>query len=461
MTTCVLLSLLLAAQTDTAVINRYVLAELERQRIPGLSPVVLAVDRVLISRGYGFANVELRVPATDSTVYQSGSMGKQFTAALVEMLVDNHLLRLDDSIGRWFPEGKDVWRDIRVRHLLTHTSGVAEYTDSTFDYRKDYTEDELVKFAAARPLDFQPGERWSYSNTGYVLLGALIHRVTGHFYGDLLRDSVFRPLGMNESRVISEADIVPNRASGYRLENGELKNQEWVAPLLNTTADGALYFTIRDLVQWAIALNHKRVPSPAALDTAWTPVRLNDGATYPYGFGWGVFNQRGALRISHGGSWQGFKTVIARYPESGLTVIVLANLAQAQVSAVAFGIAGMLDTALAAPHLVTWRGPEPPKPLAALLHDIATRPDSAPITPRLRRFLTPDLQSYYGGVAAGDRRWVFAGCDAVARRRLSYLGTPISYICHVRAGRPGGGGTLISVLYWAVWRAGGVEGYGY
>src|SRR6266566_1842608 len=260
MTTCLLLSLLLPAQTDTAVINRYVLAELERQRIPGLSLAVLAGDRVLISRGYGFANVELRVPATDSTVYQSGSMGKQF--------------------------------------------------------------------AASRPLDFRPGERWSYSNTGYVLLGALIHRVTGRFYGDLLRDSVFRPLGMNDSRVISEADIVPNRAAGYRLEGGALKNQEWVAPSLNTTADGALYFTIRDLIRWGVALNHHRVPNPALLDSAWTPVRLNDGATYPYGFGWGVFNQRGALRISHGGSWQGFKTVIARYPESGLTVIVLANLAQ-------------------------------------------------------------------------------------------------------------------------------------
>src|SRR2546427_9693798 len=313
MTTCLLLSLLLAAQADTAVINRYVLAELERQRIPGLSLVVLAGDRVLISRGYGFANVELRAPATDSTVYQSGSMGKQFTAALVEMLVDNHLLRLDDSIVRWFPEGARVRQGITVRHLLTHTAGVAEYTDSTFDYRKDYTEDQLVKFAASRPLDFPPGERWSYSNTGYLLLGALIHRVTGHFYGDLLRDSVFQRLGMRDSRVISEADIVPNRAAGYRLENGALQNQEWVAPSLNTTADGALYFTIRDLTRWAVALNHRRVPRAPALDTAWTPVRLKDRATDSYGFGWGIFNQRGHLRISHGGAWPGIKTALARY----------------------------------------------------------------------------------------------------------------------------------------------------
>ena len=134
MTPCVLLSLLLAAQSDTAAINRYVQAELERQHIPGLSLAVLTGDRVLMSRGYGFANVELRVAASDSTVYQSGSMGKQFTAALVEMLIGNHLLRLDDSIVRWFPEGARVWQGITVRHLLTHTSGVAEYTDSTFDY---------------------------------------------------------------------------------------------------------------------------------------------------------------------------------------------------------------------------------------------------------------------------------------------------------------------------------------
>src|SRR5256714_2666813 len=185
------LSLVLVAQGDTTAINRYVESEMARQHNPGLSIAVLTGDRVLLSRGYGLANVEVRVPASDSTVYQSGSMGKQFTAALVEMLVDRHRLRLDDSIVRWFPEGAGVWQEITVRRLLTHTAGVAEYTDSTFDYRKDYTEDELVKFAAARPLDFQPGERWSYSNTGYLLLGALIHRGTGRFYGDLLGDSVF------------------------------------------------------------------------------------------------------------------------------------------------------------------------------------------------------------------------------------------------------------------------------
>jgi CubicO group peptidase (beta-lactamase class C family) len=460
--TGLLLSLLLLAQSDTGAINRYALAEMERQHMPGLSLAVLSGDRIVLSRGYGFANVELHVLASDSTVYQSGSMGKQFTAALVEMLADHHLLRLDDSIVRWLPEGAGVWQGITVRHLLTHTSGVAEYTDSTFDYRKDYTEDELVKFAASRPLDFRPGERWSYSNTGYVLLGALIHRVSGRFYGHLLRDSVFRPLGMTDSRVISEADIVPNRAAGYRLENGALKNQEWVAPTLNTTADGALYFTVRDLSRWAVALNHGRMPSQSALDTAWTPVRLGDGATYPYGFGWYLLPQRGQRRISHTGSWQGFKTVIARYPKSGLTVIVLANLAEAQVGAIAYGVAGMIDPTVQAPHLVTsTSGKQPPAETPALLRAIVTRPDSAPITPRFRRFLSPDLTDWYKGLTAAGRQWTFAGCDAVASLAFTYLGSPIAYACHARSARASGGGTLVSVFYTADWRAAGIEGYGY
>lgn len=458
-----LLLLVLVQTPDTSAINRFVQAEMQRQRIPGLALAVLQGDRVLLSRGYGLSNVELHVPTSDSTVFQSGSMGKQFTAALVEMLVEQKRLRLDDSITRWFPEGATVWRGITVRHLLTHTSGIPEYTDSTFNYRKDYTEDELVRFASGRPLDFRPGERWSYSNTGYVLLGALIHRVSGQFYGDLLRDSIFGPLGMKDSRIISEADIVPNRAAGYVLDGDILKNQEWVAPSLNTTADGALYFTVRDLTRWAMALNQRRVPSAAALDTAWTPVRLSDGATYPYGFGWTVFNQRGHARISHTGSWQGFKTVIARYPEYGITVIALANLAQAQVGAMAYGIAGMLQPALQAPHLVPpiAETSRPKAEIPALLRDIVTRPDSAAITPRYRRFLSPDLTRWFQAVGAPNRQWTFVGCDDVASRGIAYLGASVAHICYARSARQSGGGTAVIVLYSADWRAAGVEGYAY
>src|SRR6185295_18043492 len=136
-------------QTVLNAVDQYVAAEMNRQHIPGISIAVMRSDSVLLRRGYGLANVELGVPASDSTVYQSGSLGKQFTAAAVVMLAEQGRLSLDDRISKWLPEGGAAWKDITVRHLLTHTSGMAEYTDSTFDYRKDYTEDQLVKFAAA------------------------------------------------------------------------------------------------------------------------------------------------------------------------------------------------------------------------------------------------------------------------------------------------------------------------
>ncbi len=443
-------------------LGHYFLAEMNRQHVPGLSVAILRGDRVVLARGYGFANIELHVPASDSTVYQSGSVGKQFTAAGVVMLSDQGRLRLDDPITNWFPEGAGVWDAITVRHLLTHTSGIREYADSTFDYRKDYTEEQLVRFAASRPLDFPPGERWAYSNTGYVLLGILIHRVTGQFYGDVLRDFIFRPLGMRTTRIISEADIVPNRATGYRLVDGEIKNPEWVSPSVNTTADGSLYFTINDLVKWAIALTHQQLLNHADLQAAWTPVRLNDGGTYPYGFGWMLREQRGHRRIGHSGGWQGFKTSIYRYPEFDLTVIVLANLAEANTEALAYGIAGIMEPALQPPHLLAGPlgGPTPTQPIPDLLRDIAAGTDSSRVTAGLRHFLSPTLRKNFRGLLADVTSWTLLGCDSVGSRGVSRLGVRIEHICYAQ-GSGAKMNTVVSLLYSADWRAAGFDVYAF
>jgi CubicO group peptidase (beta-lactamase class C family) len=435
-------------------ISRYVNAEMTRAQIPGVSVAVLRGDRVLLARGYGFANLELRVAASDSTIYQSGSMGKQFTAAGVVMLSEQGRLGLDDKIVKWFPEGAGIWDAVTVRHLLTHTSGIAEYTDSTFDYRKDYSEDQLVRYAASRALDFPPGERWSYSNTGYLLLGVLIHRVTGRFYGDVLTDLIFRPLGMGSTRVISEADLVPNRADGYQLVDGRIKNQDWVAPSLNTTADGALYFTVNDLVKWAVALNHRELPGAKVLDAAWTPARLNDGGRFPYGFGWDLTQQRGRARIGHTGAWQGFQTAIYRYPESDLTVIVLANLTGARPGPMAQGIAGILEPGLEPPHLLraALGGPQPRLSIDALLSRVSQGTESNAVTPQLSRFLAPaerrDLRETISRVTS----WTALGCDRVAGRGINWLNASIERICYAR----GTGATervAVSVFYTQDWRA--------
>jgi CubicO group peptidase (beta-lactamase class C family) len=161
-------------------VDRFIRAELKRQRIPGMSVAILRGDRVLLARGYGFANLEHRVPATDSTVYAVGSLSKQFTAAAIVLLSQQGRLGLDDPISRYLPEGSAGWSEVTIRHLLTHTSGVPQ--DTTLEWRRDYAESELVR-SAARPLDFEPGALESYSSTGYALLGVIIHRVTGMPWG--------------------------------------------------------------------------------------------------------------------------------------------------------------------------------------------------------------------------------------------------------------------------------------
>jgi CubicO group peptidase (beta-lactamase class C family) len=434
-------------------VERYIAAERSRQQIPGLSVAVLRGDQVLLARGYGLANIELGVPASDSTIYQSGSLGKQFTAAAVLMLASQGRLHLDDKITTWIKDGAGVWDSITVRHLLTHTSGVAEYTDSTFDYRKDYTEEELVRFAASRSLDFPPGERWSYSNTGYMLLGVLIRQITGRFYGDLLHDLVFARLGMKSARVISEADIIMNRAAGYRLAGNQLKNQDWVSPSLNTTADGALYLTVNDLAKWAVALNHGRAPSREELRQAWTPARLNDGGIYPYGFGWSLTQQRGHPRIGHTGAWQGFQTALYRYPEQGLTIIVLANLAQSNPGPIAAGIAAIFEPAITPPHLMTRAldGPAPPTPIQSLLKRVAVS-DSAGITPELHGFLLPWARTDAGNTLADVKSWTALGCDGVAGRGIARLTSAIEHICYAR-GVGKERRVIVSVFYTGDWRA--------
>ena len=243
--------------TQSSPIDEFVQAEMTRQKIPGVA-VGIVNKGAVTTRGYGFANVEHMVPVTDETIFQSGSLGKMFTATAVMLQVEDGKLSLSDPITKFFPDAPASWRTITVRNLLNHTSGIPDYTTSTFDYRKDYTEDELAHMAFGTPLEFPPGSRWNYSNTGYALLGFIVHKVSGQFYGDVLAARVFKPLGMTTARIITESEIVPHRAAGYRHENGQLKNQEWVAPQLNTTADGSLYWSVRDLVAWDTAVRAGR-----------------------------------------------------------------------------------------------------------------------------------------------------------------------------------------------------------
>lgn len=343
-----LLFLLIAAasaqnsQTPAAV-SEYVKAEMQRQHIPGLSLLVAKDGKIVFAEGFGLANVELQVAAKPETIYQSGSVGKQFTATAVMMLVEEGKVALDDPLTKYFKDAPAGWNDVTVRELLSHTGGFGDYPEK-FNFRKDWTEGELLKLVEGIPLAYKPGTKWAYSNLGFLTLGILIHRVTGEFYGDFLQERIFRPLEMKSTRIISEANIVPNRAAGYRLVKGELKNQEWVAPALNTTADGSLYFNVLDLSKWDAALYTERLLKKSSLDQMWTVAKLKDGQPNKghYGFGWFIDDRHGHRCIHHDGAWQGFQTAIDRYVDDRLTVIALCNLSGAEPGKITEHVAEML-----------------------------------------------------------------------------------------------------------------------
>lgn len=377
-------------------VDAYVRMEMSRQKIPGLALAVMRDGTIIKAEGYGLSNVELNVPVAPASIFQSGSMGKQFTATAVMMLVEEGRLSLDDKITKFIGDAPHAWDKITVRHLLTHTSGLKDYTDKDWDYRRDYTEEDILKILQTLPLEFAPGEKWSYSNSGYALLGFLIRRVTGKFYGDFLQERIFRPLGMTTTRIISEADIIPHRSSGYRLLKGELKNQEWVNPTLNTTADGSLYFSVLDLAKWDAALYTEKLLKRSSLDEMWTPVKLNDGKTYPYGFGWAVKEMNGHRLIEHGGAWQGFTTAIARYVDDKLTAVTLTNLdsLHSRPMEIIHRVAGFYEPALTPPP--------PPPPIeekepgvTAILRDLLRRigegnADPAAFNEEARKIWFPD-----------------------------------------------------------------------
>ena len=330
------------AQAPTHSVDQYIRSEMTKRHIPGLSLLVMRNGKTVQAQGYGFSNLELQVPVKPETIFQSGSMGKQFTATAVMMLVEEGKIHLDDPLTKYFEAAPPAWKQVTVRQLLSHTAGFGDYPED-FDFRRDRSEAEMLKIVEGIPLAYPPGTKYAYANLGYLTLGILIHRVTGEFYGDFLQRRIFQPLGMTSTRIISEADIVPNRAAGYRRVGGEMKNQTWVAPTLNTSADGSLYFSILDLAKWDAALNTEKLLKRSSLQEMWTPAKLNSGLpnSGDYGFGWFIESFRGHRIIEHEGSWQGFTTNISRYVDDKLTVVVLTNAEHGAPDEIAHHVAGL------------------------------------------------------------------------------------------------------------------------
>lgn len=335
----VALALSCAANADA--IDDFVAAEIERQQIPGVALGVFHNGEVLRVQGYGLANIEHGVAVHPQTIFQSGSIGKMFTAAAVMALVEDGLIDLDAPLREYLPDAPESWDAITPRHLLNHTGGLGSPEQ---DYRHDYSDDDLIALYAATPALFVPGQRYSYSNTGYALLGIIVNKVAGRHYGEVLEERIFAPAGMRTARVISDRDIVPNRAAGYEQGEAGLLNHDWVSASLNATGDGSLYLALLDYARWDAVVARRDIFSAASWTEILRPARLNDGTSHPYGFGWALAEgPDGQQVIGHGGAWQGFRSDLRRYDGDGITFVVLANALGADVDLILQGVAERFD----------------------------------------------------------------------------------------------------------------------
>lgn len=295
---------------------------------PGAAVLVKRDGRVVLRKGYGLADLELGVPIQPDMVFELGSVTKQFTAAAVLMLAEQGKLRLEDEVTKHLPDYPTYGARITIEHLLTHTSGIPSYTglpEWQPLVRKDLPVEELIAVFKDKPLEFPPGEKWSYNNSAYVLLGAIVEKVSGKSYEDFVEQEVFAPLGMTRSRYGHREELVPGRVEGYQPhgDGGYVP-----APYLSMThpyAAGSLISTVDDLARWDEGLAPGKLLSAASLERMFTAVPLNSGLSTRYGGGWALSELAGRRVIEHGGDIFGFTSWITRVPEEKLLVVVLSN----------------------------------------------------------------------------------------------------------------------------------------
>ena len=282
----------------------------------------------LFQKAYGLANREWNIPNTLGTKIRIGSLTKEFTAAAILQLQEAGKLSVDDPVSKYYPDAPAAWKDITVKHLLTHSSGIPDYTDIPHIFenqiRLDRTPEEIVKLTQDKPLLFEPGSRFSYDNSGYVLLGYIIEKVSGEHYADYIQRHIFDPLGMKSSGYDLSETVIPNRATGYDRVKGKIVNSAYIS-MTEPFSAGSLYSTVGDMLIWDQALYARKLLAPASFDAMFKDYG------HHYGFGLFIDDQFGRPRIWHSGGINGFVTVFYRYPKDRLTVIVFSNIESAPI----------------------------------------------------------------------------------------------------------------------------------
>jgi D-alanyl-D-alanine carboxypeptidase len=338
--TALLLALVFAFSVKADEVDKFVRAMLQERRIPGAAIAVVKNGKVIKKQGYGVASVEFNVPVTTETVFEIGSVTKQMTGAGIMLLVEDGLLNPDDKISKYLPGTPEAWKNVTIRNLLTHTSGIKSYTaiGTGFELTKHLKRDEFIKALSQYPLDFETGSRYSYSNSGYNLLGFIIEAASEKSYWDFMQTRIFQKLGMTETFDRDPKYVIKNRATGYELENNRLVGRDY--DLTDVFSAGAIVSTVGDLAKWDAAWRNDTLLKKESKMLAWTPFVLTDGKPVPYGFGWSVADFRGHKLIGHSGSTAGFSAQIMRFTDDDLSVIVLINMGSgAYAGSLARGIA--------------------------------------------------------------------------------------------------------------------------
>lgn len=349
--------------TETrAVVQAYV----DKDQFSGT--VMVAKDgKPVFREGFSLANRELNAPNTGDTVFRLGSITKQFTAVSILQLAEAGKLNIEDPISKYYTNAPAAWSKVTLRHLLSHRSGIGDYTGLPNFFEKlaveDRTPEQIIDMTRDAPLAFEPGSKFSYNNSGYVVLGYVIEKVSGETYADYVSNHIFKPLGMKHSGYEVITEIVPNRAAGYSVANGQWTNATYIAMTLPYAA-GSLYSTVDDLLIWEDALFSNKVISAASLKAMTT----DQGDKYAFGLL--IDDLGGHKNIWHNGGINGFSTHMNRFVDDGVTVVVLSNLESGRSGRIATEVSRL------------WLGiPAPPPP-----------PELKPVT------VAPEILDKYVGV---------------------------------------------------------------
>lgn len=326
-----------AADDAQPQVQEYLQACVDVEKFMG-SVLVVNGDRELVARGCGFANVELRAPNTTKTKFRLGSITKQFTAMAIMLLAEQGKLAVDDPVRKHLEGTPDTWNDLTIHHLLSHTSGIPNFT-SFPDYAATMmlpaTPSQLISRFKDKPLEFAPGEKFAYSNSGYVVLGAVIEKASGKAYGQFLQDAIFEPLEMRDTGYDRHDQIIRGRAAGYEEREGTMINASFIDMSVPFAA-GGLYSTVEDLWRWDKTLRSGKLVSAESLAKMRTPVKDD------FGYGWKMETRCGRQLVTHGGGINGFSTYMIHIPEMRALVVVLSNVVSHRTGRMAYDLTSIL-----------------------------------------------------------------------------------------------------------------------